>query len=156
MENVFETNSRESDYLSAYNGARLLWEWRKYRNQVLWSSVYRWGAVCLAIMIAPYLLPDLSMKLGMAVFVFPLTTFLLACFAAYLIAVQYKLYKQIDRKYRSCLGPYKPEDLPRNNFINKALQTSFGLILPGGFLCLALLQILSVFVLFNLVNKVLP
>ena len=134
-----EINQEVKNTLPADEAAKLLWEWRKYRNTVFWSSVYRWGSVVLALTIAPYLLPDLIKKLGLAVLVFPIMASILSVFGAYLMAVQYKLYKQVDRKFRTLLAPYNPEDIPANTFINRLFRNSIGTIITVAFLSYAVL-----------------
>jgi hypothetical protein len=129
----------ERNFLTIDEAVKVLWEWRRYRNEAMWHSVYRFGAVSVALTIAPYLLPNLIDRLGLAIFVFPVMAFLLSVYAAYLIAVQYRLYKQVDRKYRSLLGKYNLDDLPTNRLIYRIFQTSFGIILSGGFLCFAVI-----------------
>jgi hypothetical protein len=123
--------------LALDQAVELIWEWRKYRNEVFWGSVYRWGAVVLALTVLPYLLPDIIAKLGLAVLVFPVLACLLAVFAAYVLIVQYMLYKLADRKYRSLLGSYNPGDIP-DKPINRLFRISIGKVLAGVFLLFAI------------------
>jgi hypothetical protein len=82
--------------------------------------------------------------------------FLLSAFAAYLMAAEYKLYKQVDRKYRSLLGKYDPGDIPDNKPIHRVLRLSFGKILVTAFICFAvIIQFLNGLVLFHLVRSAL-
>lgn len=148
--------NEERDFLNLNEAVNFLWEWRKYRNQVFWTAVYRWGAAAVILTLAPYLLPDLIQKLGFAVFVFPIMASLLSIFAAYLVAVQYMLYKQADRKYRSLLGKYTPEDIP-NKPINRVFRISIGKVLSAVFLCLAIIvEFANGLVLLWLVRNSLP
>ena len=137
--------------MAAAQGAAILWEWRRYRNEAMWASVYRWGGASLAIAIAPYVIPSVIGSLGYAVLVFPVVAFLLSSFAAYLIAVQYRLYKQVDGKFRAVLNEYAPGDLPDYRLVHKLLTISFGRILPGAFMGFAVVvQLGSALVLFHL------
>ncbi len=154
MNRLLEESSGEENSLNRDKAVKLLWEWRKYRNGVMYDSVYRWGAASLALAIAPYLLPNLIGELGFAVLVFPAVASILSFFAAYLIAVQYRLYKQVDREFRLLLGEYAPEDLPRQKVVDRLLTISFGRVLPGAFLCFSLfVQFASALVLSHLVHS---
>ncbi len=145
----------EKEILTIEQATNTLWKWRKYRNQVFWSSVYRIGALSIALTIAPYLFPDLIEKLGPAVFTFPFLAFLFSAFGAYLLAVQYKLYKQVDRKFRSLLDIYKPEETPKDTIINRIFRTSFGIIIVGFFLFFGtVVQLLNGFVLSYLLERI--
>jgi hypothetical protein len=135
-ESLLELGPR-SDSLALDQAVELIWEWRRYRNEVFWSSMYRWGAAVLALTILPYLLPDIIAKLGPAVFVFPALASFLAVFAAYVMIVQYMLYKLADRKYRSLLGPYNPGDIP-DKPANRLFRISIGKVLAGVFLLFAI------------------
>lgn len=156
MNNIAEMDGDQSNYLNLEEAASLLWEWRKYRNQAFWNSVYRLGAATVVLTIIPYLLPDLISKLGSAIFVFPVMAFLLSVFAAYLLIVQYMLYKLVDRKYRSLLGIYNPGDIP-NTPITRVFRISIGKILAGLFLFFAVIgQFLNGLILYWLVSGTLP
>lgn len=153
MNDSLVKNSNERDSLTIHEAATLLWEWRKYRNQWFWTSAYRWGAALLALTLTPYLLPDLIGKLGLAVFVFPVMVFLLSVFAAYLTGVEYKLYKQADRKFRSLLGKYTLPDFPTTRLVDRISVMSLGRVVPVAFLCLGVIvQFFNGWVLFYLVN----
>ena len=157
MNDSLEKHSNERNFLTISEAAELLWKWRKYRNEGFWTSAWRWGAVSLALTIAPYLLPDLIGKLGFAVFVFPAMASLLSAFAAYLTGVDYKLYKQADRRFRSLLGEYTLEDMPRERLVDRMSQMSLGRVVSGAFLCSAVIvQFLNGLVLFYLVHSSLP
>lgn len=152
MEDPIQLNNAARDYLTIDEAVRTLWEWRRYRNQVFWSSVYRWGAVAITMTIVPFLLPHLIDRLGNGIFVFPFMAFFLSMLAAYFTAVQYKLYKQVDRKYRSLLGKYNPGDIKERLF-----QFSIGKVVALLFLFFGIvIQILYGMVLSSLVNGVLP
>lgn len=156
MDISLENVMAESNSLSIDEAVKSLWEWRKYRNQVFWSSMYRCGAVALILTLVPYLLPDLITKLGLAVFVFPILASFVCVFASYLMIVQYMLYKLVDRKYRVLLGSYNPGDIP-DKPINRLFRISIGKILVGVFLCFGIIgQLLSGLVLLSLVRGTLP
>ncbi len=146
----------ETESLTMDQAITALWEWRIYRNQVFWSSVYRWGAVILGLTIAPYLLPDLEAKLGLAVLVFPILAGALAIFASYLLIVLYMLYKLADRKYRALLGKYNPGDIP-DTPINRVFRISIGKVLVGAFLVFGIVgQLLNGAILVSLAQGTLP
>lgn len=156
MNDSAEIDRIEGNCLKIDDAVRLLWDWRKYRNQVFWSSMYRLGAASVVLTIIPYLLPDLIGKLGFAVFVFPIMAALLSVFASYLMIVQYMLYKLVDRKYRSLLGNYNPGDISETP-INRPFRISIGKILVGVFLCFAFIgQFFNGLVLSWLVRGALP
>lgn len=156
MNSYTEKINDERDFLTKDEAMSLLWEWRKYRNEVFWSSMYRLGAASVLLTIAPYLLPNLIGKLGFAVLVFPILAALLSIFASYLMIVLYMLYKLVDRKYRSLLGEYNPGDIPERP-INRPFRISIGKILVGVFLCFAFIgQFFNGLVLSWLVRGVLP
>jgi len=144
--------SLDEGALTRSEAARLIWEWREYRNGVMWGSVYRWGAVSLLVAIAPYVLPDIIEELGFTVLVFPALAALISFYAAYLIAVQYRLYKQVDREFRKLLGDYAPPDFSQERLVDRLLTISFGRVLPGAFLLFSVpLQIVSAVLLASLV-----
>lgn len=156
MNNPSEMNRIERDFLTIGEGVNLLWQLRRYRNEAFWRSSYRYGAASVALTLTPYLLPDLISKLGVAIFVFPVMASLLSVFGAYLMIVQYMLYKQSDRKYRSFLGKYNPEDIP-NKPINRIFRIAIGKIVVGTFLCFAIIgQLLNGLVLNSLLLSFLP
>ena len=139
-----ERTGREEDALSWSEAARLIWEWREYRNGVMYACLYRWGAACLLVAIAPYVLPGIIDKLGSTVLVFPVLAALMSFYAGYLVAVLYRLYKQADREFRKLLGDYAPPDFSQERLVDRLLTISFGRVLPGAFLCFSIpLQILS-------------
>jgi hypothetical protein len=139
--------------LSINEAANILWKWRKYRNQVYWISIYLWGAASIIISILPYLLPDILNKLGLAILIFPILGALLSVFAAYLTAVQYKLYKQVDRKYRELLGKFDPGYLSTDSFINRLFTLPFGAVFSLAFIGFGIiLEILNAFVLLSLTS----
>jgi len=153
MNYPLENVGMERDFLVIDDAVKLLWEWRKYRNQVFWNSVYRWGAAAVMLTLIPYLLPHLIGKLGFAIFVFPVMACLLSAFASYLVMVQYMLYKQVDRKYRSLLGKYTPADIPNNKPINRIFRMSIGKVFGVAFLSFAVvIELLNSLVLFWLVR----
>lgn len=141
------------EQLARGEAARLLWDWREYRNGVMWSSVYRYGAASLLVALAPYLLPGVIGELGLTVLVFPAAAALLSFFAAYLIAVQYRLYKQVDREFRRQLGAYAPPELGQGRVRDRVLTVSLGRTLTFAFLFFSIpLQIASAVLLARLVN----
>jgi hypothetical protein len=147
-------NPNERNCLTLEEAVPILWEWRRYRNEVFYSSVYRWGAAALFITLAPYLIPDIITKLGLAVLIFPVLAFLLSGFAAYLTAVQYKLYKLTDHKFRSLLGPYKPDDPPYRNPVDRIFRIPLGLSIAALFACFAVFcQLVNGIILFNLAQN---
>jgi hypothetical protein len=143
---------------TAADALKLIWEWRRYRNEVFWTSVYRYGAAILLISLAPYVLPGVIGRLGRAVLVFPAAGSFLALFASWLTAVQYKLYKQVDRRFRSMLGAYDADDIPASGFINRKLRTAIGKVIAVVFLFLAVvIEPISALILAILVGRaVLP
>lgn len=73
------------------------------------------------------------------------------------MAVQYKLYKQADRKFRSLLGKYNNEDIPNNSFTNRIFRIAIVKILAVVFLCFGVIGgFLNGLTLFWLVRRVLP
>lgn len=156
MNDLSETNSGDRNFLKIDEAVRVLWKWRKYRNQAFWNSMYRLGAASVTLTLIPYLLPDLIGKLGLAVLVFPLMAALLSVLASYLMIVQYMLYKLVDRKYRSLLGRYDSGDIPET-LLNRPFRISIGKILVGVFLCFAFVgQFFNGLVLSWLVRRALP
>ena len=121
----------------------------------MWSSVYRYGAASLLVALAPYLLPGVIGELGFTVLVFPVTAALLSFFAAYLIAVQYRLYKQVDREFRRQLGEFAPPELGQGRVRDRLLTVSLGRTLTFAFLFFSIpLQIASAVLLARLVRRV--
>jgi len=152
MVDSVEKDGITNNTLSINEAVHILWEWRKYRNQVFWNSVYWLGAAIIIISIVPYLLPGIVSKLGYAVIVFPFLTFLIASFSAYLLAVLYKLYKTADRRYRELLGKFTPADIQGLLF-----RLPIGKVIALAFLSYGIfIQILSGWVLHKLVSGVLP
>ncbi len=152
MESPKEVTGGTAEQLTLAEAIRAIWEWRRYRNQVFWASVYRWGAVLLLMTIIPYLLPHLIKSLGIAIFIFPLLACFLAIVAAYFASVQYKLYKEVDRKYRSMLGPYDPPDIKSLLF-----RYSIGRVVSALFIFFGtVMQLLNGMVLAFLLNGVWP
>ncbi len=133
----------EAGGLTHAEATRFIWQWREYRNRMMWSTWFRWGAACLLVGIAPYVLPGVIATLGLTVLVFPALAALMCFYIGYLIAVQYRLYKQVDREYRKLLGSYQPPDFPQDRFLDRMLTISFGRVLPGAFLVFLILQVVS-------------
>jgi hypothetical protein len=133
----------ETAELTHAEATRFMWQWREYRNRMMWGTWFRWGAAVLLVGIAPYVLPDVIDRLGLTVLVFPALAALMCFYIGYLIAVQYRLYKQVDREFRKLLGPYQPPDFPQDRFLDRMLTISFGRVLPGAFLIFLLLQVVS-------------
>ena len=153
MDEPAEMRTPEEQALGRGEAARLLWDWREYRNGVMWSSVYRYGAASLLVALAPYLLPGVIGELGLTVLVFPVAAALLSFFAAYLIAVQYRLYKQVDREFRRQLGEYAPPELGQGRVRDRVLTVSLGRTLTFAFLFFSIpLQIASAVLLARLVQ----
>lgn len=139
-----EQTPAQAQALGRGEAAALLWKWREYRNGVMWSSVYRYGAAAVLVALAPYVLPGIIGELGLTVLVFPAAAALLSLFAAYLIAVQYRLYKQVDREFRRQLGEYAPPELGQGRVRDRVLTVSLGRTLTSAFLFFSIpLQIAS-------------
>lgn len=124
----------QAQALDRGEAATLLWNWREYRNAVMWTSVYRYGAAAVLIALAPYVLPGIIGELGLTVLVFPAAAGLLSFGAAYMIAVQYRLYKQVDREFRRSLGEYAPPELGQGRVRDRVLTVSIGRTLTFAFL----------------------
>lgn len=138
MNNLPVAMTAEPDCLTLHQAAGLVWEWRKYRNEVFWKSTYGYGAAAMVLTVLPYLLPQIIEKLGLAVLIFPVLAGFVAVFAAYLMIVQYMLYKLADRKFRSLLGQYNTGDIP-NIPVNRLFRISIGKVLAGVFLCFGII-----------------
>jgi hypothetical protein len=153
MESSLEMLINDEDFLTTDRAIQMLWKWRKYRNEAFWSSMYRLGTASIALSMLPYLLPDLSGKLGSAVLVFPSMAALLSLVGAYLMIVQYMLYKLVDRKYRAVLGKYNPGDIPETG-LNRPFRISIGKILAGLFIFFAIIgQLINGMILMGLVTR---
>ncbi len=153
MNYVAEKQEVQSNTLAIGEAMPILWEWRKYRNVRFWDTMYRWGGVAVVLSVAPYLLPDVIARLGMAVLVFPALAALLSIFAAYLLVVEYALYKTLDRKYRSLLGSYSPGDMPGHGFY-RLFRTAIGKVVAGAFLFFGIIiQALNAWILVSLVQN---
>jgi hypothetical protein len=156
MENLPVLDRDESDFLTTNKAMELLWQWRKYRNQVFWSSMYRLGAACMLLTVIPYIVPDMAGRLGIAILVFPILAAVLSVFASYLMVVQYMLYKLTDRKFRSLLGKFNPGDIADTS-LNRPFRISIGKVLAGSFLLFGVLgQFLNGLVLAWLVQGARP
>ena len=155
MNNPMDIKKDETQELSIVDAAKIFWEWRKYRNQVYWVSIYLWGAASIIISILPYILPDILTKLGLAILIFPILGTLLSIFAAYLTAVLFKLYKQADRKYRELLGKFDPGYFSSDTFMNRLSSLTFGAVFSLAFIGFGIvLEILNALVLLSLINRV--
>lgn len=147
-------SDKERDYLTIDEAVKALWEWRKYRNEVFWNSVYRWALILLGMTIIPYMLPDIIRKLGIYILIFPILAFFISVFAAYLLAVQYKLYKQVDAKFKSLLGNFKPEDIP-NKPINRLFRIAIGKVVVIVFLTFGIVfELISGLILSHLIPAI--
>lgn len=147
-------SDKERDYLTIDEAVKALWEWRKYRNEVFWNSVYRWALILLGMTIIPYMLPDIIRKLGIYILIFPILAFFISVFAAYLLAVQYKLYKQVDAKFKSLLGNFRPEDIP-NKPINRLFRIAIGKVVVIVFLTFGIVfELISGLILSHLIPAV--
>ena len=151
MDTAFALNLDDRAELTVVEAANLIWKWREHRNRAFWNALYVWGTVAIAIAIIPYIVPGLPARLGLAVLIFPLLACLLSLFAAYLSAVLYRLYKQVDRKYRELLGGYNPEDLRTDTLVFRLLTISMGKVVAFAFLFFgAVAQFCSALVLLQL------
>ena len=111
MEETIEKKNTTADTLTLNEATRFLWEWRVYRNEGFWQVFFLAGFTMIILTIAPYFFPDLIKKLGAVVLVFPILIFFVSALSAYLLVVQYRLYKVADKKYRELLGEFVPQDV---------------------------------------------
>lgn len=146
----------EEGSLSEQEAVKLLWDEWRYRHDLYWSSLYKWGASVVGITIAPYLLPDLILKLKLAVLVFPFLAFLLSCFAAWHLAAEYIRLIPVSRKYKSLLGKYAPEDIEKDTtLISQILSFPIGKLVSVIFLGFAfIIEFLNTLILFWLLVSV--
>ena len=136
---------------------RSIWQWRKYRNQAFWGVFYRFGILVIGLTFVPYLFHGLIQRLGWVILVFPCTACMFSIFAAYLIAVNYKLYKQVDKRYWHILGRYKPEDIPNTKLINRLSRIYFGKVFSLAFFFFGIvIQLVNSILLYNLAVGNLP
>ncbi|MBI3158570.1 MAG: hypothetical protein HYZ26_03095 [Chloroflexi bacterium] len=118
--------------------ANLLWEEWKYRHEIYWQSIYRWGLAVGFITIAPYYFQErLISTLGWQVVAFPAVAALLAIFAAWHLGAEYVRLGEVSQRYHLVLGEHAPKRLPKGLFsrsISKAVTRMFlfvGLVLQA-------------------------
>jgi len=137
------------DSLSEPEACTLLWEEWRYRHELFWQALYRWGLAAVAVSIAPWIKPDLVNDLRYFVLFFPALASLLALFAAWHIAAEYSRLIKVDARYRALSGKYAPESISGPLFpigwlwripIGWAVPISFALFaVPVSFINAALL-----------------
>jgi len=151
MAEFIEKENASPEPLTTNEALHFLWDLRKYRNEGFWQTFFLMGFAVIILTIAPYFFPDMVKKLGIVVLVFPIVIFCLAGFSSYLLAVEYKLYKVADRKYRELLGKYTPQDIQGWLFrrpLGKVISVLF-------FLFATVFQVINGLVLLYLANHVL-
>ena len=152
MEETFERNQRVEGVLTPNEAIRFIWEWRIYRNEGFWQVFFLAGFTMLILTIAPYFFPELIKKLGYVTLIFPIIIFFISIFSAYLLAVQYRLYKTTDRKYRELLGDFVPQDVK-----GWLVRYSLGKVITIVFILYGtVIQVINGWVLVSLARGVLP
>lgn len=89
----------------------LLWEKWKYRQELFWKSLYRWGTAAIAVSIVPWVQTELVYDLGLMVLFFSCLASMIAGFVSWLIAAEYERFNKVDKKYRGILGKYAPDPI---------------------------------------------
>jgi hypothetical protein len=152
VESYREESHPEEDGLCASEAARLLWDWRKYRNTAYWMTMYRFGMAGLVVSLIPYVLPGVLRELRYAVLVFPFVAALLFLVATYLLVVHQTLYRVVDKKFRAVLGSYDPGHMS----VKSAAMLGRGITMARAililFACCAISQLLNALVLLSLVR----
>lgn len=157
MEYVAEKANPSQCPLTISEALPLLWEWRRYRNEVFWITMYRWGGAALVLTIIPYVLPELIGKLGKATLVFPVLAFVLCMFGAWLMAALYIRFVSVNRKYRALLGDFDPNDEDHSRLILRVFGVSLGKVVVAFFVLFGLfMEALNLVVLASLVRSVGP
>lgn len=131
-------SANKEERLHLDQAVNLLWEEWKYRHEAFWGALYRWGMATVFVTIAPYLLPDLIKKLGLAVLVFPFIAFLLALFASWHMASEYMRLVSVTAKYRSLLGGFAPEKIVHSSIAGQILRLPIGNVVVAIFLFFAI------------------
>lgn len=129
---------KQADNVKKSQIVNLLWEEWKYRHDVFWQSIYRWGLAVGLITIAPYVSPNLIGELDYIVLFFPILAGLVSMFASWHLGAEYVRLKKVDEQYRPLLGKYRPQ--PLTNRVERILfKTSIGRAVSLAFLALAVI-----------------
>ena len=93
--------------------ADLLWKEWEYRHSIFWQSLYRWGGSAIAILLFPFLRPEIIGTLGNVVSVFLIIAGLISLFGFWHLGAEYSRLSGIDKSYRRALGDFniQPEKI---------------------------------------------
>ncbi len=125
--------------LTRNQSAQLLWEEWKYRHELFWRSLFRWGTAATLITVAPWVQTDLVDKLGLMVLFFPFLASLIAVFASWHVAAEYSRLRKVDRRYRDLLGRFAPDPIVEKPFpVGWLWKLPIGWVVPICFLIFAI------------------
>lgn len=125
--------------LTKKESAPLLWEEWKYRHELFWKSLYRWGTASVAVSIVPWVQTEILDDLGIMVLFFPVLASLIAGFASWHIAAEYSRLRKVDKKYRDVLGDFAPDHIIEPLFpIGWLWKLPIGWVVPITFLIFAI------------------
>lgn len=102
--------------LSHQKALEFLWDEYKMRQTHYWSSFNRYGVAVIAILVVPYVKPDVGESLGPLVAIFPVVALLLSVAATWLLGAEYQRLRSAKERFEEHFPEaYRPEH-PRRGF----------------------------------------
>lgn len=123
-----------------FEAATLIWEEMKYRHDLFWSVLSRWGLAAVTVSIVPWVNPGLINTLHTTVLIFPVLAFIIALFASWHIGSEYLRLVAWTIKYKEIMGDLYPNSnsIMKWKLINFLFTRPIGWIVTVGFLIIAI------------------
>jgi hypothetical protein len=106
--------------------ADLLWNEWKYRHDLFWKMLFRWGASVLTLWAIPFLRPVVFKPLPRLALLFPLMAFVLSLFSAWLLAAEQRRFGMVNQMYNELRGRFLPPRMPQETRMGKLLAAPIG------------------------------
>jgi len=98
-------DTKESSELAE---ARFLWDEYRYRHEHCWNLVFKITAAVVAILIIPYIKPDITRSLGMLILALPSTAIGLVLFSYFRLDRELDVLAKVKKAHRSRQGRTHP------------------------------------------------
>lgn len=128
----------DSRELPAHQAASLLWDEYRFRHQIFWGSLFRWGAGIITLWILPYIRQDVVGKVRdvsigplAVIAIFPIAAFVFSVLAAIHLGFEYSRLDKVRRKYDEVLGSFRPDPESHSLFkrrVGVLIYCAFGVL----------------------------
>ena len=104
----------------------LLWDEWKYRHELFWKSLFRWGGAVITLWIIPFLKPEVFKPYPIVSLLFPAMGFLLSLFSAWLLGAEQRRFAMVNQKYHELRGAFLPPRVPRLTRLDRLYALPIG------------------------------